>query len=125
MADKVTWFEIPADDVSRANEFYSSVFGWSTADMGGGSLSAVTTPSDENLNPTELGGINGDISPRSEEFDRPLIIINVEDIDAKIEMVINAGGEIVKPRDEQPEMGIVWAIVRDTEGNKVGILQEL
>lgn len=34
--DKVTWFELPADDLKRAGEFYSGVFGWQTPDMGMG-----------------------------------------------------------------------------------------
>ena len=123
MADKVTWFELPAHDTARAGKFYSDVFGWSTSDMGGGSLMAITTPSDDQGTPSEAGAINGDISPRSEGFDKPLIVITVEDIDAKIDMVKNAGGQVVLPRKEVPEMGIVWAIVADTEGNRVGILQ--
>jgi predicted enzyme related to lactoylglutathione lyase len=124
-ADKVTWFELPADDTARAGAFYGQVFGWSTSEMGGGSLSVQTAPSDENMNPLEPGAINGDISPRSDGFDRPLIVITVEDIDAKIEMVKNAGGKVVLPRRDITEMGIAWAIISDTEGNRVGVLQNL
>jgi uncharacterized protein len=29
----VVHFEIPADDVARAKEFYSSIFGWQLQDM--------------------------------------------------------------------------------------------
>lgn len=125
MADKVTWFELPADDTNRAGAFYREVFGWTTGDMGGGSLFVTTTPSDDNLDPTEPSAINGDISPRSEAFDRPLIVITVENMDAKIEMVKNAGGEVVLPPEKVDEMGIIWAIIRDTEGNKVGVIQNL
>jgi predicted enzyme related to lactoylglutathione lyase len=123
--DRVSWFELPADDVARAGTFYSRVFGWSTSDMGGGSLIAQTTPSDEQGTPTEPGAINGDISPRSESFDKPLIVITVEDIDAKIAIVEEAGGSVVLPRTEVPEMNMIWSIITDTEGNKVGILQNL
>ncbi len=125
MADKVTWFELPADDTSRAGTFYREVFGWTTGDMGGGSLFATTTPSDDNMDPTEPGAINGDISPRSEAFDKPLIVITVENMDAKIEMVKNAGGEVVLSPEKVDEMGIIWAIIQDTEGNKVGMIQNL
>lgn len=125
MADKVTWFEIPAHDTARAGTFYSSVFGWNTSDMGGGSLMAVTSPSNEKGDPTEPGTINGDISPMSQGFESPLIVIEVEDIDAKIEAVKNAGGNVALPRKDIPEMSMAWAIVVDTEGNKVGVLQNL
>jgi hypothetical protein len=123
--DKVTWFELPADDTSRAGKFYSTVFGWNTSDMGGGSLVALTTPSDDNFTPLEPGAINGDISPKSEGFDRPTIVITVKDIDAKIKMVEEAGGKVVLPRKDHIEMKMAWALVADTEGNTIGILQDL
>lgn len=122
MADAVSWFELPADDTARAGKFYSDVFGWATSDMGGGSLYAKTLPSDENMVPLEAGGINGDISQRTDQFDRPLIVIAVEDLDAKIAMIGNAGGELVKAREDVDGM-MAWAIVSDSEGNKIGIVQ--
>jgi len=124
--DKVSWFEIPADDVQRASAFYNSVFGWNMSDMGGGSLMAITTPAaDAQGTPKEPGAINGDISPRSEGFDKPLVVIETTDIDARIKSVEEAGGKIVLPRKDIAEMGMAWAIVSDTEGNNVGIIQTL
>lgn len=32
----VSWFELPADDVQRASEFYAEIFGWNNQDMGMG-----------------------------------------------------------------------------------------
>lgn len=125
MADKVTWFEIPAHDTARAGAFYSDVFGWNTSDMGGGSLMALTTPSNEKGEPNEPGAINGDISPMSQGFESPLIVIEVQDIDAKIEAVKKAGGNVALPRTEVAAMNMIWAIVMDTEGNKVGIIQNV
>lgn len=31
--DKIVHFEIPADDIARAKEFYGSTFGWELEDM--------------------------------------------------------------------------------------------
>lgn len=125
MADKVTWFELPAFDVNRAGVFYKEVFGWTGSDMGGGSLAVVNAESDEEFAPLKPGSINGDISPLSEGFDKPLIVISVEDVDKKIDMVKQAGGLVVLAPKKLEEMNSVWAIVQDTEGNKVGILQDL
>lgn len=125
MADKVTWFELPADDTARAGAFYSSVFGWNTSDMGGGSLMTVTTPSNDLGEPQDAGAINGDISPRSEAFDKPLVVITVENMEAKIKMVEEAGGKIALAPKEMEGMNLLWAIITDTEGNNVGIIQEL
>lgn len=125
MADKVTWFELPAFDVKRAGTFYKDVFGWEGSDMGGGSLAVVSAESDEELTPLKPGSINGDISPMSEGFDRPLLVITVEDMDKKIEMVKQAGGLVVLAPKLVEEMGMKWAIVQDTEGNRVGVIQNL
>lgn len=124
MADKVTWFELPADDTARAGKFYSDVFGWDMSDMGGGSLAAKSTESDDELKPFERGVINGDISPRSKGFDKPLIVITVENMNAKIESVKAAGGSVALEPSLIEEMGMTWAIVTDTEGNNIGIIQE-
>lgn len=123
--DKVTWFELPADDTARAGNFYNSVFGWNISDMGGGSLYAMTTDSDEDTTPKERGVINGDISPRSATFDKPLIVIEVQDMDAKLQMVQDAGGTVALQPAKQEGMNMIWAIVTDTEGNNIGVIQNL
>lgn len=125
MADKVTWFELPADDTNRASSFYSEVFGWNMSDMSGGSMAAQTGPSDENLMPLEKGSINGDISPRTENFDKTTLVISVDDIKTKIDMVVNAGGTLLQPPAEMEGMKMLWAIVRDTEGNNLGLTQDI
>ncbi|GAB2536214.1 VOC family protein [Gracilibacillus alcaliphilus] len=121
-ANKVAFFELPADDMARASKFYAEVFGWATPEQGGGNLWAYTTPADEQGNPTEAGAINGDFRPRSEGFDRPLIMILVEDVEAQLKEVENAGGKVVHPaQDESQFGGPVWAVFSDTEGNHVGM----
>ncbi|HYG83603.1 MAG TPA: VOC family protein [Verrucomicrobiae bacterium] len=125
MADKVTWFELPADDTARAGAFYATVFGWDTPDMGGGSMMAITTPSDEEGAPLAAGAINGDISPRSQAFDKPLIVITVEDIEAKIKAVEAAGGKVALAPEKMEGMDLIWAIITDTEGNNIGVVQEV
>jgi predicted enzyme related to lactoylglutathione lyase len=124
MSDKVTWFELPADDTSRAGKFYSEVFGWESPDMGmgDGTLLAQTGPTGEDMQPIEKDTINGSIAPRSKTFDKPHIVITVDDLDAKIKMVEKAGGHVVQPRQEIDAM-MAFAIVSDTEGNNVGVIQ--
>lgn len=46
-ADKVSWFEMPADDVQRVSEFYRKVFGWKTPPMGEDATFALTVKADE------------------------------------------------------------------------------
>jgi uncharacterized protein len=120
-ANRVAYFELPADDVARASAFYNTVFGWETPPMGSEGVFALTTPADERGNPTEPGGINGDIAPRSAGLDRPLIMILVDDIDAHLQAIQAAGGKVVTPRQGVPEFGLSWAVFADTEANHVGI----
>lgn len=121
--NKVTWFELPATDTTRAGTFYTDVFGWDTQDMGAGSLVLQSGPSDESMSPIERGSINGDISPKDEIFDTPLVVIQVENIDEILNNTINSGGQTLRGPVEIPEMGMKWAIIQDTEGNKVGVSQ--
>jgi predicted enzyme related to lactoylglutathione lyase len=125
MADKVTWFELPADNVERAGEFYKSVFAWEGSPMPGGSIAVLSAESDEQFSPLQPGSINGDISPRTETFTSPLVVITVDDIEAKLKMVEAAGGSVALPPTHVDEMGMIWAIIADTEGNRIGIIQNL
>ena len=69
---KVVHFEIPADDIDRAKNFYGSVFGWDlqTTPMEGGEYTvAMTTPVDQQTQqPTEPGAINGGMFQRGDEW---------------------------------------------------------
>lgn len=121
-ADKVSWFEVPADDVKRASEFYNKVFGWATPPMGKDATFALTVAADENGNPTEAGGINGGFHKRQGATDAgPVINIHVDDIDAKLKAVEEAGGRILQPRTEIKEYGLSMALFSDTEGNVMGV----
>ena len=72
---KVVHFEIPADNVDRAKNFYGSVFGWElqTMPMGEGEYTTVkTTAVDEQTQmPTEPGAINGGSDAADEAARRP------------------------------------------------------
>ena len=121
---KVVHFEIPADDVDRAKNFYGSIFGWDlqTAQMGEGEYTTViTTPVDEQTRmPTEPGAINGGMMQRTESTPAPVITIDVESIDQALTQVVESGGATVTPRTPIPGMG-AYAYFKDPEGNVVGL----
>lgn len=121
--DKVVHFEIPADDIERAKAFYGSAFGWTLHDydMGGGSYTiAQTVTVDEKQTPTEPGAINGGLMKRSADTANPVITIQVDGIDGALKRIEAAGGTIVTPRTEIPEMG-AFAYFKDPEGNTMGL----
>lgn len=121
---KVTHFEIPADDMGRAQEFYSAVFGWeiSTSPIPGGEYtSLVTTAVDpETYAPTEPGAINGGMFQRGGRLTTPVITVDVPAIDDALARVRSAGGEVVAEREEIPGMG-AFAYFTDSEGNLMGL----
>lgn len=121
-ADKVSWFEMPVDNVTRASTFYSNVFDWATPPMGVDAAFALTIAADKNGNPIEKGGINGGFHLRQGPSDTsPVINIMVKDIDAKLQAIEKAGGRIIQPRTEVGEYGLSMALFSDTEGNVMGI----
>jgi predicted enzyme related to lactoylglutathione lyase len=121
--DKVVHFEIPADDVARAKEFYASTFGWGLQDFdsGGAPYTLVETVTvDQQQLPTEPGAINGGLMKRSADTPNPVITIQVDGIDDALKKIEAAGGTTITPRTEIPEMG-AFGYFRDPEGNVMGL----
>jgi uncharacterized protein len=119
--DKIVHFEIPADDLARAKEFYNSNFGWQLEDMEGMDYTIVRTVTvDEQQMPTEPGAINGGMMKRSSDTPSPVITINIDSVDDALKRVEAGGGSIIRPRQEIPGMG-AFAYFKDTEGNTLGL----
>jgi predicted enzyme related to lactoylglutathione lyase len=121
---KVVHFEIPAEDLDRAKNFYGSVFGWElqTMPMEGGEYTIVkTTAVDEQTQmPTEPGAINGGMMRRDERVTSPVITVDVDAIDDALKQIEARGGSTVTPRTPIPGMG-AFAYFKDTEGNLLGL----
>jgi len=122
--DKVQYFEIPADNVERAQKFYKTVFGWRTEAVPNMEYTMVhTVDTDEKTRmPKEVGAINGGMMKRMGEVKAPVITVTVANIDDAIKKVEKNGGKLVMPKQEVPGMG--WnAYVKDSEGNVIGVWQ--
>jgi uncharacterized protein len=121
---KVVHFEIPAENLDRAKDFYGAVFDWqlNTMPMGEGEYTIVmTTPVDEQTQlPTEPGAINGGMMQRTEEVSGPVITIDVDGIDDALKKIESEGGSTVTPRTPIPGMG-AFAYFKDPEGNVLGL----
>ena len=121
--DKVVHFEIPADDLTRATEFYRSIFGWDLQDMSGQGMDytiAMTVPVNDQQLPTEPGAINGGMMKRSSDTPSPVVTIEVASIDDALKRIEDGGGMLVQPRQEIPGMG-AFAYFKDSEGNTMGL----
>jgi len=126
--DRVCHFEVPYSDKDRAEQFYQSVFGWQIS-PGPGDMPysfAITTPVNEQFQPTEPGGINGGMYPRGDEggSKTPVIVMQVNSTDQRIKDVEAAGGKLILGPTEISGMGI-YAQVTDSEDNIIGLWQPL
>jgi uncharacterized protein len=123
MSGKVVHFEIPYDDGVRARKFYSEAFGWEIDEIPDLHYSIVQTgPTGEGGFPTGMGYIGGGMLKRESPTDRPVITIDVEDIDAALTKIEDLGGTKVLGRQDVGEMG--WAAYfKDVEGNLMGLWQ--
>ncbi len=109
-------FDIPADDVARAQGFYEKVFGWKfNAPPGMDGYFLFSTP----------GGLGGGLGERGKTAPQKLrVYFLVDSVDIILPIVAAAGGSTVEGRSEVPGFG--WfAVIRDTEGSEIGVFEAL
>ncbi|MBM4003571.1 MAG: VOC family protein [Planctomycetes bacterium] len=126
--DRVCHFEVPYSDKSRMEKFYSDVFDWQFMPAPGDMpyMFVITTELDESFSPKRPGGINGGSYPRGEGggSNSPVIVLEVASCEQRIKDVVAAGGAHVLGPHEILGMGI-YAQVKDSEGNTIGLWQPL
>lgn len=83
---RINYVELPARDIKAAKTFYERAFGWSLTDFG--PTYAATTTGDVDM------GLQGDPADATQA---PLPVIEVEDLEAALAAVTEAGGRIVRP----------------------------
>jgi predicted enzyme related to lactoylglutathione lyase len=121
----VVHFEMPYKDSQRVSKFYQEVFGWEMNNTGpsmGNYVLAHTAATDPNNMVTTPGAINGGFYDIKQAASEPSVVISVDDITESMEMVKKAGGEMLGQPQEIPGIGM-WVSFRDTEGNRVSMLQ--
>ncbi|MFA4930297.1 MAG: VOC family protein [Patescibacteria group bacterium] len=122
----VVHFEMPYEDHERLKKFYEGVFGWQMNKLGeemGQYVLATTAETDEKQMIKQPGAINGGFFPQDPAKPLvPSVVIAVEDIKGAMANIKMAGGEVLGEPMEIPGIGH-YVSFRDTEGNRVGILQ--
>ena len=108
----IDYVEIYVDDVANAKTFYGEAFGWRFNDYGD-AYSGIQAPDGDG----ELGGITvGETRGPS-----PLVLMISEDLDASLESVRAAGGEVVEGPYDYP--GGRRFHFSDPSGNVLGVFQ--
>jgi predicted enzyme related to lactoylglutathione lyase len=120
-AHALNWFEIPVNDFDRAKNFYETVFDYTMPENNMGK-----TRMGFFLYDFKSGGRGGAIVHNPELYkpslDGSLIYLNCEpDLQVFLDRVVDAGGKIIKQKTEVgPNLGF-WALLEDTEGNRVAL----
>lgn len=125
MTGRVVHFEIPYDDADRARAFYKDAFGWKILDFPQIHYSIVQSgPTDKETGfPAGTGYIGGGMIKRESPTDRPVITIDVDDIDEALAKIESLGGMAVLGRQEVGDIGYA-AYFKDVEGNLMGLFQK-
>jgi predicted enzyme related to lactoylglutathione lyase len=107
----VKWFEIATSGSEEVGAFYSNVFGWKLQPLEGG-YTLVETGGDGGI----PGGIGGAEGPNQVTF-----YLEVDDLQAYLDRVEQAGGKVVVPVTELPM--VTFAQFADPQGNVVGLMK--
>jgi predicted enzyme related to lactoylglutathione lyase len=127
--DPVTWFSIPAQDTTRAAQFYSKAFGWSVQpptkedDTVFDYNVVLNSKSDENFVSGETGRVNGCIVKKATGITTPVVLVEVEDLDESAQRILAAGGSVVSEKIPMKTLNGVFILARDPEGNMIEIFK--
>lgn len=123
MSARVVHFEIPFDDGDRARGFYRDVFDWQIQSMPEVAYHMVSTgPLTDQGMPSEPGYIGGGMLQRQDPVTKPVITLEVDDIDAALIAIEQHGGAVVGEKNAIGTMGFA-AYFTDCEGNLMGLWQ--
>ncbi|MBX3348744.1 MAG: VOC family protein [Nitrospira sp.] len=107
----ICWFEVPADDLKRAQKFYKGMFGWKFAKL----PAAIA-----DYWHIDTGGPDaspdGGMMPRMHPQQPITNYVSVPSVSKAATKVEKLGGTVCKQKTAVPGMGY-FAICLDTEGN--------
>ena len=121
MGQPVIHFEVIGQDGARLRDYYSELFGWEFADVGG-PMDYGVVPRDGNTTADGVG-IGGGVGGAEGNPGHVTFYVEVPDIDAALEKAESLGGKRLTGPDEVPGQGIKIAHFRDPEGHVLGMVQ--
>jgi len=122
MKHAISWFEIPATDIDRAQKFYETIFEVKLNPLNLENIQMRMFPLDD-----PMEGVGGAIC-KTDGFhvpsasDGPLIYLNGNpDVQIILDRVEKAGGKVIVPKTQiSPEYGYM-GVFMDSEGNRIGL----
>jgi len=122
MNNAISWFEIPATDLTRAQKFYETIFGITLNPLDLPNIKMRLFPIDDMITGVSGAIVDSGGFHKPSATDGPLIYLNGNpDLQLVLDKVETAGGKIMVPKTEiSPEYGCM-AVIIDTEGNRIGL----
>jgi predicted enzyme related to lactoylglutathione lyase len=121
MKNKLSHFAIHIDDIQRAKKFYDGVFDWGFNAYGPNDFLQIKA--DKSENGEVIGAMQSrNYSPLKEKVIGFECTISVENIDEIINKVKSNGGQVLLPKTEIPNVGMIAKFL-DTEGNLICAMQ--
>jgi predicted enzyme related to lactoylglutathione lyase len=121
MKNAISWFEIPARELARAQKFYETIFSVSLTPLDLPNIKMRMFPVDD---PNGVGGavVESGGFHKPSATDGPLVYLNANpDVQLVLDKVEMAGGKIMVPKTEiSPQFGHM-AVIIDSEGNRIAL----
>ncbi len=115
----VTWFEIPAADLDRAQRFYETVLSVALKREQMGDEQLAVFPYEQ---PGAGGCLQRGSNPVAPSRDGTRVYLDASpSLDAALTRVLGAGGRIATPKVALPPGMGFFAHIEDSEGNVVGL----
>lgn len=118
MANPVSWFEIPVSDLSRAQKFYSAVFGSEFDVAENGPIKMAMFKGE----PTAAGAAGALVSgPGSTPSQTgALVYFACDDLSNELKKIEENGGKVVMPKTDIGQWGFIAQFI-DSENNRVAL----
>ena len=122
MNNAISWFEIPATNLDRAQKFYESIFVIAMIPMELPNIKMRMFPLDDMINGIGGAVVDSGGFHKPSATDGTLVYLNGNpNVQQVLDRVAGAGGSIMVPKTEiSPEYGFM-AVIQDTEGNRIGL----
>lgn len=115
----VVYFEIPVDNLERAEKFYTAVFNFSFEKEIIDHYEMALFPFEEKNRGITGALAKGDVYKPSKNG--VIIYFKTENIDATLDKVLQQGGKILYPKRIDEKYGFAVAEFEDSEGNRIAL----
>ncbi len=114
---KIVHFEIESNNFELSKAFYGACFGWTFEIYEHLDYHLIDTGKD-------VSGIDGGFMPAGEYDQKVILTINVNDLDEKLEQIVDNGGTVIMPPQDIPGVGRL-AYFKDPLDTIMGMLQSV